>query len=236
MDLQLVQEAGGWGVFEAPPPTSPTPPTTLRDLSCCPHCSSSAAALSYGVRDQAILALHVLLFLCVGGRQEDPDQACDRHRRRADGRRHRAGERASRPGCGGNSLMKSEKVQHASVSQNYSLRPDPYVHASQLTAGPGKARWSALVHACTLELNCAQLCVQSCRVFAHCLDLTGIRSPRPGLRFLLVFLISFFFVLSFFFSLQFFGCWSGHFSFQVSCLSHKFPSLAFTFVTVWKVT
>lgn len=91
-------QEGGRGVPKAPPPTSPTPPTRLRDLSRCPRCSFSAAPLSYGVRDQAIRPLHVLLlFLCVGGRQEDPDQACDGHRRRTDGRRHRAGERASRP-------------------------------------------------------------------------------------------------------------------------------------------
>lgn len=94
-------QTGGWGVLEAPPLTSPTPPTKLWDLSRCPGCWFSAASLSYGVRDQAIRALHVLLFLCVGGRQEDPDQACDGHRRRADGRRHRAGERALSPGCGG---------------------------------------------------------------------------------------------------------------------------------------
>lgn len=68
------------------------------------------------------------------------------------------------PGCGGSSLQRSEKVQqHASLSQNYSLWPDPHVRASELAApGRGRLGGERWCTGATLELDCAQFCVQSC--------------------------------------------------------------------------
>lgn len=121
-------QTGGWGVHQAPPPTSPAPPTKLWGLSRCPLCAFSAAPLRHGVRDPAIRALHVLLCLRVCGRQEDPDQACDGHRRRADGRGHRAGEGVARPGCRGSSSKPAEKGAACSTV------PDPELLAQSLCA------------------------------------------------------------------------------------------------------
>lgn len=133
-----VCQAGGW---------ARTRPRLLRNLPALPREVLGPLARSpllvhpcsahHGVRDQAVRALHVLLLLRSRCRQEDPDQACDGHRRRADGGGHRAGERVARPGCRGSRWKPAEKAQHAPLSQVQSFWSDSSVHAAP---GPEKAR------------------------------------------------------------------------------------------------
>lgn len=157
-------QAGRRGVLEAPPPTSPDPTTKLWDLSRTPLGSFSAAPLRHGVCDQAIRALHVLL-LRVGGRQEDPDQACDSHRRRPDGRGHRAGERAARPGCAGTISKRSKRAPRAPLFHIWSLWPEHVSEPASPSQGrlreehwftPARRSWTVHTSACR--------CVQSWRV------------------------------------------------------------------------
>lgn len=103
-----------------------------------------------------------------------------------------SGSRA--PGCRGSSSKPAEKEQLTPVSQIQSFWPDPYVHASELAA-PGRGRLRAerwCTRACWSRL-CKVLCAELLTVFAHSRTQTGICLPRPGLRFLLIFLISFIF-------------------------------------------